>query len=73
MSKSSKQDDSTIVSNKKATHDYFLEDKFEAGIALLGTAFTLVVLILGKPFEKFLHRKFPKLTEHSHDEMPPRG
>ena len=42
-------------------------------LALLGTAFTLVVLILGKPFEKFLHRKFPKLTEHSHDEMPPRG
>ena len=36
MSKSSKQDDSTIVSNKKATHDYFLEDKFEVGIALLG-------------------------------------
>lgn len=42
-------------------------------LALLGTAFTLVVLILGKPFEKFLHRKFPKLTEHSHDETPPRG
>lgn len=36
MSKSSKQDDSTIVINKKASHDYFLEDKFEAGIALLG-------------------------------------
>ena len=36
MSKASKHDDSTIVINKKATHDYFLEDKFEAGIALLG-------------------------------------
>ena len=36
MSKSSKQDDTNIVVNKKATHDYFLEDKFEAGIALLG-------------------------------------
>jgi SsrA-binding protein len=36
MAKSSKQDDSTIVVNKKASHDYFLEDKFEAGIALLG-------------------------------------
>jgi SsrA-binding protein len=35
MSKSSKQDD-TIVVNKKATHDYFIEDKFEAGLALLG-------------------------------------
>jgi SsrA-binding protein len=33
---SSKQDDSTIVVNKKATHDYFLEDKVEAGIQLLG-------------------------------------
>jgi SsrA-binding protein len=31
-----KHDDSTIVINKKATHDYFLEEKFEAGIALLG-------------------------------------
>ena len=34
--KKAKHDDSTIVINKKATHDYFLEDKFEAGIALLG-------------------------------------
>jgi SsrA-binding protein len=36
MSKSSKQDDTIIVVNKKATHDYFIEDKFEAGLALLG-------------------------------------
>lgn len=34
--KKAKHDDSTIVINKKASHDYFLEDKFEAGIALLG-------------------------------------
>lgn len=34
--KNSRHDDSTIVINKKANHDYFLEDKFEAGIALLG-------------------------------------
>jgi SsrA-binding protein len=27
---------STIVSNKKARHDYFIEDKFEAGVALQG-------------------------------------
>ena len=26
-----------IVSNKKAYHDYFIEDKFEAGIELTGT------------------------------------
>jgi SsrA-binding protein len=29
-------DDSTIVINKKATHDYFIEDRVEAGLALLG-------------------------------------
>jgi len=34
--KKHKHDDSTIVINKKAAHDYFLEDKFEAGLALLG-------------------------------------
>lgn len=28
--------DNTIVSNKKARHDYFIEDKFEAGLALQG-------------------------------------
>ncbi len=27
---------STIVTNKKARHDYFIEDKFEAGVALEG-------------------------------------
>lgn len=32
----SKHDDSTIVVNKKANHDYFIEDRFEAGIALVG-------------------------------------
>lgn len=26
-----------IANNKKAFHDYFIEDKFEAGIALVGT------------------------------------
>lgn len=34
--KKSKQDDSTIVVNKKANHDYFIGDRFEAGIALDG-------------------------------------
>ena len=38
--------------------------------ALVGTGFTLLVLVLGRPFEKFLHRKFPKLTEENHDEHP---
>lgn len=26
-----------VASNRKATHDYFIEDRFEAGIALLGS------------------------------------
>ena len=26
-----------VASNRKASHDYFLEDRFEAGIALMGT------------------------------------
>jgi SsrA-binding protein len=34
--KKSKVADTTIVVNKKASHDYFLEDRYEAGIALLG-------------------------------------
>ncbi len=34
--KKPKQPSSTIALNKKARHDYFIEDKFEAGIALEG-------------------------------------
>ncbi|MBN4053360.1 SsrA-binding protein SmpB [Haliea sp. AH-315-K21] len=36
MAKKRKHDDSTIVVNKKARHDYFLSDFLEAGIALTG-------------------------------------
>jgi SsrA-binding protein len=32
----SKTPDNTIIVNKKARHDYFLEDKFEAGVELQG-------------------------------------
>ncbi len=32
----SKTVDTTIARNKKALHDYFIEDSFEAGMALLG-------------------------------------
>lgn len=28
--------DSTIALNRKATHEYFIEDRFEAGLSLLG-------------------------------------
>ncbi len=31
-----KQPDNTIIANKKARHDFFIEDTFEAGIALQG-------------------------------------
>ncbi len=34
--KKSKNTSSTIALNKKARHEYFLEDKFEAGISLQG-------------------------------------
>ena len=34
--KKNKTSDNTIVVNKKARHDYFLGDSYEAGIALLG-------------------------------------
>jgi SsrA-binding protein len=33
---SSKRSSSTIALNKKARHDYFIEDRFEAGLSLLG-------------------------------------
>jgi SsrA-binding protein len=36
MAKKPKVADTTIVLNKKAGHDYFIEDKFEAGLALQG-------------------------------------
>ncbi|MBQ4528993.1 MAG: SsrA-binding protein SmpB [Lachnospiraceae bacterium] len=32
-----KKDDKLIANNKKAYHDYFIEDTYEAGIALHGT------------------------------------
>ena len=37
MSKSKpKQQSSTIALNRKVKHDYFIEEKFEAGISLMG-------------------------------------
>jgi putative Mg2+ transporter-C (MgtC) family protein len=40
-------------------------------VALLGLGLTLLILIFGRPLDKFLHRKFPKLSEHNRDEAPP--
>lgn len=36
MSQDKKRTSSTIALNKKAKHDYFIEDRYEAGIALEG-------------------------------------
>jgi SsrA-binding protein len=36
MPKTKRNDDTTIVVNKKASHDYFIEDKYEAGLVLQG-------------------------------------
>jgi SsrA-binding protein len=36
MNKSKKTSPATITINKKAKHDYFIEQRFEAGIALEG-------------------------------------
>ena len=41
-------------------------------VALLGAGLTLVILILGKPLEKFLHHRFPKLSDHERDEVLPK-
>lgn len=37
MQKSKKEKNPLIASNKKASFDYFIEENFEAGIALVGT------------------------------------
>lgn len=37
MAKSTDSDIKIVATNRKATHDYTLEDRFEAGLALLGT------------------------------------
>jgi putative Mg2+ transporter-C (MgtC) family protein len=31
--------------------------------ALIGTTLTMIVLVFGGPFERFVHRRFPRLTE----------
>lgn len=36
MSKKSKETGNNIITNRKAFHDYFLEEHFEAGISLMG-------------------------------------
>lgn len=40
-------------------------------VALLAVFITLAILILGSPLEKYLHRKFPKLSEHNREDPPP--
>ena len=38
--------------------------------ALIGTSLTLMVLIVGGPFERFVHKNCPRLTEPSSNEDP---
>ena len=37
MAKAPKEKVKLIANNKKAYHDYFIEEKYEAGISLAGT------------------------------------
>ena len=37
MAKAPKENVKLIANNKKAFHDYFIEEKYEAGISLAGT------------------------------------
>lgn len=39
-------------------------------VAVLGVALTLAILVLGRPFERFLHRKFPKLSDREREDSP---
>ena len=38
-----------IANNKKAFHDYFIEDTYEAGIALVGTEVKLSLIHISEP------------------------
>ena len=37
MAENKKQTTKVVAQNKKAYHDYFVDEKYEAGIALFGT------------------------------------
>jgi SsrA-binding protein len=41
--------DTTVTTNRKAHHDYFIEETFEAGIALQGTEVKSLRLGLNSP------------------------
>ena len=70
-----------IAVNKKAYHDYFIEDKYEAGMALLGTEIksirmgkvsmkeAYVSFSNGEAFVKDLHiAQYKEATYNNHDE-----
>ena len=70
-----------IANNKKAYHDYFIEDKYEAGMALLGTEIksirmgkvsmkeAYVSFSNGEAFVKDLHiAQYKEATYNNHDE-----
>ena len=37
MTKETQQEEKVVATNRKAYHDYFIEEKYEAGIMLQGT------------------------------------
>ena len=44
-----KQEIKLIANNKKAHHDYFLEEKYEAGVELHGTEVKLSLIHISEP------------------------
>lgn len=74
-----------IAQNKKARHDYFIEESFEAGIQLLGSEIKSIRLgkvtvndsfVLIKEGEAFVHNlhiaKYEFSNQFNHDETRPR-
>ncbi len=53
--KKPKQPSNTIAQNKKARHDYFLEQKFEAGLALQGWEVKSLRMGKGQITETYVH------------------
>lgn len=42
-------------------------------VAGLGVGLTLVILVLGKPLERYLHQRFPRLSDHDREDTPPKS
>ncbi len=73
---------SVVVKNRKAFHDYFIEDRFEAGLVLLGTEIksiregkvqlkeSYITFIDNEVYIKGMHiNKYEQGNRFNHDEM----